>query len=513
MSKPNILPGGGEPLHGLMLFVAALVLAAGNFIAVLNMTITNVAVPTIAGALGVTTSQGTWVITSYAVAEAITVPLTGWLAGRFGSVRVFCSSMLLFGLFSALCGVSGSMGMLLFMRVLQGLSGGPLMPLSQTLLLRVFPKDKAAAATAIWAVTTLVAPVMGPLVGGYMCDQASWGWVFFINVPIALVGGWFGWNLIKRYETATEKAPIDKIGLVLLVVWVAALQIMFDEGKDKDWFASSYIVTLAIIAVIGFAAFMIWELTERHPVVDLRVFRHRGYSMSLMTLVLAFGAFFGINVITPLWLQQFMNYTATWSGMATAWSGVLAIFMGPLAAILTEKTDSRRLVFFGVGWLALITFWRAFGTTDMGFWDVSIPLLVMGLGMPFFFVPLTSVALASVEERETNSAAGLMNFVRTLAGAFATSLVQTLWEDRIKLNHADLVTNLDPANQAMLAGSLDPATQAAASGGLDSLVTSQSVMLATNQLFMVLAVILGIAALSIWLAPRPARVVNTSAVH
>lgn len=512
-----VLSGRDAPLRGGMLWMAALMLAAGNFIAVLNMTITNVAVPTIAGSLGITTSQGTWVITSYSVAEAITVPLTGWLAARLGSVRVFVGAMILFGACAAMCGLSNSLGMLLAARILQGLAGGPLMPLSQTLLLRVFPKDKAAAATAIWAVTSLVAPVMGPLVGGYMCDQMSWSWVFFINVPIALVGGWMAWGLIKRYETVIERAPIDKMGLFLLVVWVASLQILLDEGKDKDWFASSFIIVLAIIAVIGFAAFMIWEMTERYPVVDLRVFRHRGFSMSLLTLVLAFGAFFGINVITPLWLQSFMGYTATWSGKVMAWSGVLAVFVGPLAAILSEKTDSRILVFGGVGWLALMTLWRSIGTTDMTYWQVSLPLLIMGLGMPFFFVPLTSVALAAVEERETNSAAGLMNFLRTLSGAFATSLVQTMWDDRIKLNRADLVAQIAQLNHPDVTTTFDPGTraaqQASQNGMLDMLVQGQAVMLATNQLFMILAVILMIAALSIWLAPRITRHVDTAAVH
>ena len=314
MTKKELLPSGEAPLEGGMLWLAALMLAMGNFIAVLNMTVTNVAVPTIAGNLGITSSQGTWVITSYAVAEAITVPLTGWLAARFGSVRVFVSSMVLFGLCSALCGFSNSLGMLVLARVLQGLSGGPLMPLSQTLLLRIFPKEKAAAATALWAMTTLVAPVVGPIAGGVMCDVMSWSWVFYINVPIALACGWFAWNLLKRYELALIQAPIDKIGLILLVIWVAALQVMLDEGKDADWFASTEICVLGVVAAIGFFAFLIWEWTEEHPVVDLRVFRHRGYVMSLLTLVLAFGAFFGINVLTPLWLQAFMGYTATWAG-------------------------------------------------------------------------------------------------------------------------------------------------------------------------------------------------------
>jgi DHA2 family multidrug resistance protein len=501
-----LLPNGEQPLRGGMLILGALVLALANFIAVLDMTIANVSVATIAGALGVTSSQGTWVITSYAVAEAITVPLTGWLAGRYGAVRVFVTSMALFGLASMLCGFSNSLGMLVAARVVQGLAGGPLMPLSQTLLLRIFPKEKAAGATALWAMTTLVAPILGPIVGGVICDQAHWSWIFFINLPIALLCAWFGWGLLKRYETPLDKAPIDKIGLGLLIVWVGALQIMLDEGKELDWFASPTIVSLAIVAVIGFAAFLIWELTERHPIVDLRVFRHRGYSSAVLTLVLAFGAFFGVNVLTPLWLQQYMGYTATWSGMATAWSGVLAVLCAPVAAMLSSKLDSRPLVFFGVSWLGMITLWRAFGTTDMTYWQIALPLLIMGIGMPFFFVPLTGQALGSVEERETASAAGLMNFLRTLAGAFATSLTTASWENRIQTNHADLVASMNPLNQPDLVGS-------GSLGTLDQLVQSQSVMLATNQLFMLIALILFVAACSIWLAPRATRAVDASAAH
>lgn len=520
MSQSTSLPGGEQPLQGGMLMLGALVLALANFIAVLDMTIANVSVATIAGALGVTSSQGTWVITSYAVAEAITVPLTGWLAGRFGAVRVFVSSMALFGIASMLCGFSNSLGMLVLGRVLQGLAGGPLMPLSQTLLLRIFPKDKAATATAIWAMTTLVAPILGPIVGGVICDQSHWSWIFFINLPIALVCAWFGWGLLKRYETSIERAPIDKIGLALLIVWVGSLQLMLDEGKNLDWFSSPLIVGLAIVAAIGFVAFLIWEINERHPIVDLRVFRHRGYSFGVLTLVLAFGAFFGANVLTPQWLQQHMGYTATWSGLAVAWSGVLAVLTAPLAAMLSSRMDSRPLVFFGVAWLGAISLWRAFGTTDMTYWQVALPLLIMGIGMPFFFVPLTGQALGCVDERETASAAGLMNFLRTLGGAFATSLTTASWEDRIQTNRADLVASMDPVNQAGIVSQLDPGGSASQAlqdpgvlGALERMVEGQSVMLATNQLFMLIAVIFFVAACSIWLAPRATRTVDTSAVH
>ncbi|WP_237567457.1 DHA2 family efflux MFS transporter permease subunit [Phytobacter massiliensis] len=420
VAEPDI-----KPLTGGALWLAAIILATANFIAVLNMTIANVAVPHIAGALGAASSQGTWVITAYAVGEAITVPLTGWLASRFGSVRVFIASMVLFGIFSIICGISGSIGILVVARVFQGLSGGPLMPLSQTLLMRIFPREKVSAAIGLWSMTTMVAPVIGPILGGYLCDDHSWSWVFFLNAPIAGVSAFFAWNLLKRYTDKLSRSGIDVVGLVLLVVWVGALQLMLDEGKNLDWFSSNTIITLCIVAVVGFIAFLIWEWHEETPVVDLRVFRHRGFSVSVLTISLAFAAFFGVNVLTPLWLQNFMGYTATQAGFATAWTGVSSFLIAPLVAMAAGRFDPRKLVFWGVMWMGGVSFWRAIANTDMAFWDVALPLLVLGFALPFFFIPTTTLALASVEEREMDSAAGLMNFfahplrgVRHLAGDY-----------------------------------------------------------------------------------------------
>src|SRR5476651_2105055 len=219
MTHPAIDSKDPPSLEGGMLWTAGIVLALSNFVAVLNMTIANVTVPNIAGALGAGSSQGTWVITSYAVAEAITVPLTGWLALRFGAVRLFCISVVLFGVFSLFCGMSTSLGMLLGMRVLQGMAGGPIMALSQTLLLRIFPKEKAMQATGLWAMTTLLAPVVGPVLGGWICDNWSWPWVYIINVPMALLFSFVAWNLLKRYEDPLVRNRMDVVGMLLLVVW------------------------------------------------------------------------------------------------------------------------------------------------------------------------------------------------------------------------------------------------------------------------------------------------------
>jgi DHA2 family multidrug resistance protein len=498
-------------LQGVMLWAAAIVLALANFVAVLNMTIANVTVPNIAGALGAGSSQGTWVITSYAVAEAITVPLTGWLSGRFGAVRLFCISVLLFGVFSLLCGMSTSLGMLLGMRVLQGMAGGPLMALSQTLLLRIFPRSQSMQAMGLWAMTTLLAPVVGPVLGGWLCDNYTWSYVFLINVPMALSFGVIAWSLLKRYQDPAVLKPVDRIGMLLLIIWVGSLQIMLDEGKDKDWFSSIEIRVLAIVAVIGFIAFLIWELTEKHPIVDLRVFRHRGFSSCMLVLALAFGAFFGLNVLTPEWLQYNMGYTTTWAGLVVAWGGLLSVVFSPIAAKLATRVDPRLLIFVGCLWLGVDTFWRAYATPDMSYLLICIPMFFMGVGMPMYYVPLTGLAMGSVQEEETASAAGLMNFVRTISGAIATSLVTTSWQNRSIIAHAKLADIVDPTRQ--VAATLPPGLSGQmVREMLNNLVTSQSLMLATNSLMMVIAAIFLIASVSIVLAPRAARTVDAASV-
>ena len=484
---------GPAPLSGPMLIIAALMLASANFIAVLNMTIANVAVPNIAGAVG----------------EAITVPLTGWFAARFGAVRVFVVSMVLFGIFSILCGLSTSIGMLVVMRVFQGLAGGPLMPLSQTLMLRIFPKDKAGAAIGIWSMTTLVAPVDGPILGGWLVDDFAWNWVFLINAPIAIGFGLAVWKILKHYQDNPVRNPFDKVGLLLLLVWVVALQLVLDEGKNLDWFASSQIVALTIIAVVGFAAFLIWELHEKHPVVDLRVFRHRGFNAAVITVSVAYAAFFGVSVLTPLWLQSFMGYTATDAGLATAWTGVTALFVAPIVA--NSKRDPRALVFFGVLWMALVTLWRTVANSDMAFWDIAIPLAVMGFALPFFFIPTTGIALGSVDEREMDSAAGLMNFLRTLSGAFATSVVTTVWANQTTRNHAELVGLADRDGSVAQMLTQSGAPPEVATQVVDYLIVSQSGMLSTNQVMTGVAVMFFIAAAIIWIAPKPTRVIEPGA--
>lgn len=502
------------PLTGSRLLLAGLVLALANFMVVLDTTIANVSVSHISGGLGISSSEGTWVITSYAVAEAICVPLTGWLARRFGTMKVFVFGMAGFGLFSVLCGLATSLGSLVAFRIGQGLCGGPLMPLSQTLLLRIFPKEQHAAAMGVWAMTTLVAPILGPILGGTISDTWGWHWIFFINIPIAIVCSFAGYMLLKPAETETARDRIDGVGLTLLVLWIGALQLMLDLGREHEWFSDPLIVWLGIIAAIGFVIFLIWELTEKQPVVDLRVFRHRGFSVSVTALVFAYGTFFASLVIIPQWLQGTMGYTATWTGYAIAFNGVAAVMMAPIVAKLGQRVDPRVLVSLGVFWLGATSLIRVFWwTSDADFWTLALPQLIQGAGMPFFFIPLNSLALGAVKEEETASAAGVLNFLRTMSGAVAVAISTTLWYDAAQYKRGELSGVLNGAQSTIdrLVGQGFSSEQARQM--VSQMVDKEAIVLATGQNFVMAAVIFAIAALIIWAAPKPARAVDTSAVH
>jgi DHA2 family multidrug resistance protein len=504
---------GHIQLKGWPLFLAGLVLALSNFMAVLDMTIANVSVPNIAGGLAVSPNEGTWVITSYAVAEAITVPLTGWLAQRFGTVRVYITAIAAFGVCSFLCGLAPSLGFLVFFRILQGLAGGPMMPLSQTLLQRIVEPKHQAQAMGLWAMTTVVAPIAGPVLGGNISDTYGWEWVFFINVPVAVILTGAAIRFLRTQETKTQQVPIDFVGLLLLIIWIGALQIMLDKGKDLDWFNSGFIVSMLVTAIVGFIAFLIWELTAEHPVVDIRIFRYPGFAMPCVAMALAFGGMFASLVLVPLWLQLNMGYNATWAGYVTGFNGVLAVVCAPIVAALVTRLDPRALVTFGILWMAGIMFVRTGFTSGMAFHQLIGPQLAQGMGMPFLFIPLMTVAMAAVKPNEIASAAGLLSFVRTVSGAFATSLTTTAWDDGAKSAHSQLSSRLNDAEGTitqMTASGLSPDQ---ALRQLEGLVQSQAVMLATNHVFMVAGVVMAVSAGAIWFAPKPKGRVDTSAAH
>ncbi len=482
-------PGQPRPLHGGRLAVTALVLAAGTFMQVLDSTIANVSLPTIAGNLGVSTSQGTWVITAFAVANGIGVPLTGWLMGRYGVVRTFVFSVFAFTVASLLCGIAWSLPSLIFFRILQGGVSGPMIPGSQALLISIFPPQKRGTALGIWSITTLVAPICGPILGGFISDNYHWGWIFLINVPVGLAVSALAWANLADRETPTRKLPIDTVGLGLLIVWVGALQVMLDTGKDADWFHSTEIVVLAIVTAIGFLSWLIWELTEAHPIVDLSLFRNRNFALGTLAFCLGYAVFFGNTLLLPLWLQTQVGYTATWAGLVAAPTGVIAVLLTPMSAKLMQKVDARIIasvafIAFGVSYLM-----RAGFTTDAAFIDFVLPLLVQGIAMATFFLAMITILLDGVPPQRIPLASGLSNFARITSGGFAASLVTTIWDRREALHQsrlADHATAFSPAFQAALAnlhrlGLPD----LAAHGAVTRTLTGQAYLLAANDIFWV----------------------------
>jgi len=492
------------PLTGSARVLGTLSLALATFMNVLDTSIANVSLPAIAGDLGVSPVQGTWVITSFAVANAIAVPLTGWLTQRVGQVRLFVTSVLLFVLSSWLCGMAPNMTMLIACRALQGFVAGPMIPLSQTMLLASYPRAKAGMAMAIFSTITLVAPITGPLLGGWITDNISWSWIFFINVPVGLLAATAVWSIYRKRESETRRVPIDAIGLALLVVWVGSLQMMLDKGKELDWFSSPFIVTMAVVAAVGFVFFLVWELTEKHPVVDLSLFGRRTFWAGALTTSIAFALFFGNVVLLPLWLQQFMGYTATDAGMIMAPVGIFAILIAPLVGMTVGRFDPRLFTSFSFGVFWLVFILRSHFTTDTSFGSLMLPTIIQGIATATFFIPLLTVTLSGLPPSRIAAASGLSNFTRITAGAFGTSLSTTMWENRATMHHAQLTEAVHLGNpqavQAINGLQTLGMSHDQALASINNLVTQQAYMISTQEIFFGSAMIfLSLIAL-VWIA-------------
>lgn len=497
-------PAAPAPLTGMRFALGAFAVALATFMNVLDSSIANVAIPTLSGDLGVSVDEGTWVITVFSAANAVAIPLTGWLTQRIGQVKLFVGAILLFVISSALCGIAPNLTVLLGARVLQGVAAGPLIPLSQALLLSSFSKEKGGSALSLWAMTATVGPIAGPALGGWITDRYSWSWIFYINVPVGIFAAAVVWMVYRDRETLTRRLPIDTVGLIALIGWVAALQVMLDKGKDLDWFNSPVICALGVFALIGFAFFVIWELTEEKPIVDLRLFTGRNFLGGTIAISVAYAIFFANLVILPQWIQEYLGYRAVDAGMVTAPLGIFAVILAPAMGKMMMKTDARVLATMAFVGFAGVFFLRSEYTTDVDQYTLILPTLLQGIPTALFFVPLTAIILSGLTPDKIPSAAGLSNFVRVFAGAVGTSLLTTGWNDRTILHHAHLTEQANSYNPIFTdsIAQVQSTVQVGASNALafiENGLNAQAAMLGLNDIFWISAIFFILIIPLIWI--------------
>ncbi|MCP1661005.1 DHA2 family multidrug resistance protein [Neisseria perflava] len=494
-------------MQGLRLVWVTLALSLAVFMEVLDSTIANVAVPVIAGDLGAATTQGTWVITSFSVANAISIPLTGFLAKRFGEVRLFVYAVLGFVLMSWLCGLAPNLTLLVTFRVLQGLIAGPLIPLSQSLLMASYPPEKRTLALALWAMTVVVAPVLGPILGGWISDNWHWGWIFFINIPIGIVSALVArWQLGKR-ETDIVKTPVDYVGLILMALGVGALQMMLDRGKELDWFASTEIMVLGVTALVCLTYFVIWELDEPYPVVDLSLFKNRNFTIGVLTISLGFMVYMGTLTLLPLVLQSDLGYTATWAGIAAAPVGLLPIVLSPVIGKFGHRIDMRLLVTASFLVFAFAFHWRTDFYADMDIANVIWPQFWPGLGVAMFFMPLTTITLSQMKGSQIAEASSLSNFLRVFMGGVGVSIVSMMWERREALHHTRLTEHFTPYSaqfqEALSQMAQQDMGREQVVGSMVRTITQQGFIIGSNEIFWAGSMLFLLMIVVVWFAKPP----------
>jgi MFS transporter, DHA2 family, multidrug resistance protein len=434
-------------------WVIAISVMFSTFMEVLDTTVVNVSLPHIAGNLSATIDEATWVLTSYLVANAIILPMTGWLASMFGRKRLLMMSVVGFTTASFLCGLAPTLGSLIFFRVLQGATGGALQPLSQAVLLEAFSPQDRGKAMGFWGLGIVVAPILGPVLGGYLTDSYSWRWVFYINIPIGIAS--IIMTKLFIFDPSylrTESRKVDYWGIGMLAVGIGALQIVLDKGQEDDWFSSQLITVLAILSAVTLIALVVHELTTDDPVVDLRVFKIRSYAVGVFLMTVVGFVLYGSMVLLPVMLQTLLGYPSLQAGIAMAPRGIGSFFMMPLTGLMTGRFDPRKLLTSGlmVGGLTLI--WLSTLSLSAGYWDIFWPQLFQGVGMSLLFVPLTTVAMDPIPRERMGNATSLFNLMRNIGGSIGIATTGTLLSRHSQETTSMLgshVTSYDAPSQMM----------------------------------------------------------------
>jgi len=483
-------------------WLVALTVILPTFIEIMDTSVVNVSLPHIQGSLNAGVDEVTWVLTSYLVSNAIIIPITGWLSSVFGRKRYLLFSIILFTLSSVACGSAPSLGFLVIARVFQGIGGGGLQPISQAILLETFPKKEHGMAMAVFGMGVVFAPILGPVLGGWITDNWTWRWVFYINVPVGILAVVLALFLIFDPPYIKKLlVRIDYWGLMLLTVGLGCLQVVLDKGEREDWFNSNLIVILATISAIALVTFVFVELQAKHPVVDLRVFADRTFTMGNTIMFIVFFALFGSIVMLPLYLQKLMGYTALWAGLVLGPGGIASMLIMPVAGGFMKKgAEARKLLAIGVA-ITAFSIWLMSGfNLQADFYSIALPRVIMGLGLGLFFVPLAAATYVNIPKEKMGNATGVFNLLRNLGGSFGVAFSTTVLAQRTQYHQSVLVEHVTPfsrelqywAHKASAILPISPLSFTRPSAPLAALyreVMRHAAMLAYNDVFWIMAVL------------------------
>ena len=498
-------------------WIVAVAVMFATFMEVLDTTVVNVSLPHIAGSLSVTPDEATWTLTSYLVANAIVLPITGWLANYFGRKRLLISAVIGFTTASFLCGLAPSLSVLIFFRVVQGATGGVLQPISQAVLLEAFPPEDRGKAMAFWGLGIVVAPMLGPVIGGWLTEYYSWRWVFYINIPVGIASVVMSTLFLfdPPYIRRRIGEGIDYWGLGLLAVGIGTMQVILDKGQEADWFGSPWVVDFTIIASIAVVAFLIHELVARHPVVDLRIFKKRTYATGVFLMTLLGFGLYGALVILPLLLQTLLGYPALDAGLAMFPRGLGSFLMMPLVGILMTKIDSRKLLLVGTFGTAVSMYLLSVLNINLGYWNIFWPQFLQGVSMALVFVPLTTITMDPIPLEGMGNATSIFNLMRNVGGSVGIAMATTLVARATQRHSALLGANVTPFNlraqqmiaalrQAFISRGFDPVTATRqAYAALFGMVQQQSSMISYNYVFEIMTLVFLVMIPLVFLLRRP----------
>jgi DHA2 family multidrug resistance protein len=492
-------------IHPISPWIIALTVMLATFMEVLDTSVANVALPHIAGGLAVDVQESTWVLTSYLVSNAIVLPLTGWLSSLFGRKNVFMTCVGLFTLSSFLCGVAPTLGLLIIARVFQGIGGGALQPISQAILLESFPPQKRGIAMSVFGMGVVVAPIVGPTLGGWLSDNLSWRWIFFINIPIGMLSIFLTSLLISDPPYLVRRrlgeVKIDYIGLGLISLGLGCLQVFLDKGQTEDWFASRLIVVTGAVALISLTVLIVWELIYKSPIVDLRLLKDQNFSVGVLTMFVLGFILYGSILLLPVFLQQLLGYTATLAGMVLSPGGFLTLFMMPLVGLLVARVQARYLIITGLLIVAYSMFYMAGFTLQIDFRIGVIARAIQGAGLAFLFVPINAVAFYFIPKERTGHGTAIINLIRNVGGSCGIAFVTTLLARRVQSHQSLLVHHLTPLNpvydravsgiqSALIHRGVDPSqVPHQALGVIQNVLVRQAAMLAYADVFQLLGII------------------------